>query len=88
MPSQADRLEGRNVLLRQELKRAQAIERELQGQLAQVQKHIAAANQTNADMRATFAQLRQRVVCFFFEFFYRPYTSPYNGRCVAQQKQN
>ena len=81
MPGQADSLETENALLRQELNDAQAIETQLKGRLAQVQKDIAAMVHNNAGMRTTVEGLRQRGV--------RPVSPPYHccdaflhhGRC-------
>ncbi|CAL5225976.1 g8778 [Coccomyxa viridis] len=55
----ADILETENVLLRQELLNAQAVELQLKGQLAQLQEDTAAMAHNHAGMRTTVACLRQ-----------------------------
>ena len=82
MPGQADLLETENGLLRQELNDAQAIESQLKGQLAEVQKDTAAMIQNNAGLRTTVACLRQHRVRFFSALFDCPDEFLYHDRCV------
>lgn len=65
-PAQAGILEMENALLRQELNEAQAIEIQLKGQLAQVQKDTAAIVYNQAGTHTTVALLRQHGVRFVF----------------------
>ena len=81
-PAQADCLKTKNALLREELNRAQALESQLKGQLAQVQKDTAAMDQSNADMRTTVACLRQRGVSSVGALVNGPETCLHHGRCV------
>lgn len=86
-PAQADILETENVLLRQELLNAQAVELQLKGQLAQLQEDTAAMAHNHAGMRTTVACLRQPGVRFVSALYHCcDIFLLYPGNCVHMTK--
>ena len=64
MATQADYLERSNAILCRKLKKAQAYETQLQGDLAQLNREILDKDRENAGLRTTVVQMRECEVSF------------------------